>query len=308
MIYITDKKRIIQTFHKHEIIPIIGDIPHFTINNTGKWVKLKLMYLAPTGRQIIIKKLQPEILFFTGFSCKEYLYKNMINFLKNRINEHFSSFLKIKKKIPPMNIRVCDWTKAVHKHGLDKYITDLTKKVKSQRIILIGHSWGCQVSSRFAAMNLDRCYRFILLDYHPIKKPITKIRNKKLLVDGFFPKCSMYNMNFLKAKVMKSMDISKIGVSKYILEDKLLGKKLRNIPTTLVYATGIIIKDKEIQHYCITRKNRTQLLKDNTTFFQKANKSVKILTIIRGSHFWFMTDKYNKIMLDIWEIICNSLF
>ena len=99
VIYITDKKRIIQTFHKHEIIPIIGDIPHFTINNTGKWVKLKLMYLAPTGRQLIIKKLQPEILFFTGFSCKEYLYKNMINFLKNRINEHFSSFLKIKKKI-----------------------------------------------------------------------------------------------------------------------------------------------------------------------------------------------------------------
>ena len=87
---------------------------------------------------------------------------------------------------------------------MDAYLNKIKEKNKDRRLILICHSWGCQVGINLAA-NSKNIEKLILLDYHPFKKMITTV-NKEALVEGFFPNCSKFNKEQTK-KITKYMRI-----------------------------------------------------------------------------------------------------
>ena len=306
VVNILDGVKVSSTYRKGEYIYMSNPIPHFIINLTNKIVILKLIWTAKIGKYINARQLQTEIIFFTGFSSNKGLYQNLLSYFNKHINFNFDSFLNPKVQ-SSVKITVCDWTKEVYQKGIQKYLDRITKACLSPKVILIGHSWGCQMAARFASKNLKKVKKIFLLDHHPIKKPINKIKSKKDLIQGFFPKCSLQDLSKEISQVSRSINTKYISVSSNLIENKNLANQLKNIPSTLIYATGIKIENNNIEHYCVTQKNKEKLIKMNTSTFQKVVKKLEYITIYRGSHFWFMNNKFENYMLKMWKSICQAL-
>lgn len=306
VVNLVNGKKIISTYKKGDYIYLANPITHFIVNNTNKIVTLKLVWMSTIGKYLDARQSQTEILFFTGFSCNKKIYQNLIKYFDKHITNSFGSFLTSSKK-KSIKITICDWTKEVYQKGLESYLDRISRNCTSPKVILIAHSWGCQIAARFAVRNLKKIKRLFLMDYHPLKAPIHFLKSKKSFIEGFFPKCSRQDLTPEMKLVSNSINIKYISVSDNLLESHAMGNQLKNIPSTLIYATGITIKNNNIAHYCVTEKNRKKLIKMNTTHFQKVQKNIEYITIYRGSHFWFMDNKYEKIMLNMWKSICNTL-
>jgi len=300
VIYYVKNKKIIQHYKKTNEIFVCGEIPHLFLNCTSETVKLKLLW-KDGKKNKICKNLQYKIIFITGYSCNKLVYKNITDYFQKFIKHKYAWMNKTSNL--SIDIEYCDWTTNVYKGGLDTYLNKLKEKNKNRRLILICHSWGCQVGINLAA-NSKNIEKIILLDYHPFKKMITTI-NKEALVKGFFPNCSKFNKEQTKT-ITKYMSPTMIKVSKYLTQKKSILKKIKNIPVVLIYSTLSKVVDNNIEHLCVNKNNTNKIKKDLLLY--NISNNITCMFLYNSSHFWFMNNQgYNDVLSFIWEQISNTI-
>jgi hypothetical protein len=229
------------------------------------------------------------------------VYKNITDYFQKFIKHKYAWMNKTSNL--SIDIEYCDWTTNVYKGGLDTYLNKLKEKNKNRRLILICHSWGCQVGINLAA-NSKNIEKIILLDYHPFKKMITTI-NKEALVKGFFPNCSKFNKEQTKT-ITKYMSPTMIKVSKYLTQKKSILKKIKNIPVVLIYSTVSKVVDNNIEHLCVNKNNTNKIKKDLLLY--NISNNITCMFLYNSSHFWFMNNQgYNDVLSFIWEQISNTI-
>jgi len=220
-----------------------------------------------------------EYLFFNGFSSNNNLYKNIKKYADSLgLNFHF-----------------INWNKKINKL---KNIRDLYKIDTNNRYILIAHSWGCQIAFKFYNYYYKNIDKIILLDYHPLYNILDSNISKKDLVDGFFPKCSIYKKKSYN-KVYRSIILKNIKViSKNIKFKKTFNNKLirlinkYNTKIYLIYSTGIYLEnDKNIIHICINLENKKKIVNSSKLFIKPKLKRIKY--IYKSSHYWFLDNNKN---------------
>ena len=198
VIYYIENEKIIQHYKKTDEIYVFGEIPHLFLNCTSETVKLKLLWKEGKKNKIS-PNLQYKIIFFTGYSCDKSLYKNITDYFQKFIQHKYEWMNKTSKL--SIDIEYCHWTANVYKEGLDAYIDKIRERNKNRRLILICHSWGCQVGINLAA-NSKNIEKIILLDYHPFKQAITTV-NKEALIEGF----SQIVQDLTKDKLLRLQNI-----------------------------------------------------------------------------------------------------
>lgn len=300
VIYYVENKKVIQHYKKHDEIYVHGEIPHLFLNCTPENVKLKLLW-EDGKKNKICKKKQYKIVFITGYSCNKSVYKNITDYFQKFIKHKFRWMNKTSNL--SIDIEYYDWTANVYKEGLDAYLNKIKEKNKDRRLILICHSWGCQVGINLAA-NSKNIEKLILLDYHPFKKMITTV-NKEKLVEGFFPNCSKFNREQTE-KITKYMRPTMIRVSKYLTQKKSILKKIKNIPVVLIYSTVSKIVNNNIEHICVNKNNTNKIKKDLLLY--NISNNITSMFLYKSSHFWFMNNRgYNDVLSFIWEQISNTI-